>query len=73
MKKYTLTGKYTIIYVKQQTIEASSHEEAEEKFNKILLDHFVPNAGNARNCRPNYMGWEITENYESLEDGTDRW
>jgi len=56
MKKYTLTGEYTIIYVKEQTIEASSHEEAEEKFNKILLDT------DARNCRPNYMGWEITEN-----------
>jgi len=62
MKKYTLTGEYTIIYVKEQTIEASSHEEAEEKFNKILLDT------DARNCRPNYVGWEITENYESLED-----
>ena len=35
MKKYTLTGEYTIIYVKEQTIEASSHEEAEEKFKKV--------------------------------------
>lgn len=62
MKKYTLIGEYTIIYVKEQTIEASSHEEAEEKFNKILLDTDV------RNCRLHSDEWEITENHESLED-----
>ena len=56
MKKYTLTGEYTIIYLKAQTIEANSYEEAEEIFNKMLLSTF------AKDCRPNYMGWEITEN-----------
>ena len=56
MKKYTLTGEYTIIYVKEQTIEANSYEEAEEIFNKMLLSTSV------KDCHPNYMGWEITEN-----------
>jgi len=56
MKKYTLTGEYTIIYVKEQTIEANSYEEAEEIFNKMLL------STSAKDCHPSYMGWEITEN-----------
>lgn len=55
MKKYTLTGEYTIIYVKDQTIYANSYEEAEEKFRKMLLTTPL------KDCRPSYMGWEILE------------
>jgi ribosomal protein S6 len=55
MKKYTLTGEYTIVYVKEETIEACTHEEALERFDKILQNT------NAKDCSANNMGWEITD------------
>ncbi len=60
--KYTCWGTYTMTITKEQTIEASSEEEAEEKFVRILDDTGI------KNRRKDYHGWE----YEIFPNGGDQ-
>ena len=50
--KYKIIGQYTIIYVRESVVEASSEDEAHDRFVNELLDV------DAHECRANHMGWD---------------
>lgn len=50
--KYKMMGVYTIHYVRESVVEASSEDEAFQKFEEEL------EGVDARECRENHMGWD---------------